>query len=390
MSLLSKFKYIWAQNTGSVGEAPDDEKIQEGFVKELLEFERLNWIAQRHELAIDNIVTEVAKGYSDSLDASEAKFAISSGLFSTDDWGGVKNSKNNVYGGATTKAYVDCCVAYNAQTNTPLLLALDNTNKKIDVFDTRAGTLIDTSDALTADLPTPGGESWQTYSMASDGTSVYVFCTDTGNSPNTHQVQAWDIATWDVKDGWPTTGRALSGTGTRRLQAGRDIIIASSTHLVVANSWTPISSSVTACMSALSLSDGSVTTSGAGNGTAGYYINSVASDGTNVLFAHDNTTNAGLGTATLADLSVGSGGTGYPLSLSTEINTHVISMGTMFASCNSVAGTAASDSQAATRSLVLPQATWCCVPTRPTTRCGTSSSVGRRRRPPPTWETSGF
>jgi hypothetical protein len=349
--ILREFDPVWSES-GDTGTPPDDTKIETGWVGgERAKMERLNYLQGRVEDRLNDIVREGVKGYSDHITTDEAKLAIATGLYAGDDWGNIRNTANNMYGGAATKAYTDLCVAFDPQTHDQILLVLDDTNKTIDVFDPRVGTLTTTSSALTDDLPSPTG-TWHVYSMCTDGESVYVFCTDTHGGADTHRVQAWNISSWDVKSGWSSTGTALSGSGTRSTTDGKDILIVSSTHLAVAESWTAsvAATPATKCIELLTLAAGTIPAgaSGAGQGdlgATGYNVKTMASDGVAILFIADDGTNVILGTATLADLTAGTGGTGYPLSLGTDTDTKIIACGYLFITANgfSVPGFAATD-----------------------------------------------
>lgn len=338
---------IWGEDgdrmSGEGGQPnpPSDSKRSTGHVRGFLKSDELNNnLYELGELA-QMLISERAASYYDQVTPTQAKSQISTGLWEQ-DWGSVENSNNSVNSGDPNDTYRDCCIAFNTF-NEPLLLALNNADSNIHVYNPRTLTFLTTSGALTDDLPSGGGETWQFYSMCTDGTSVYVFCTDTNPASDTHAVQAWDISTWDVKGGWPATGRALTGVGTRTTNAGKDIAVVDSTYLAVCNSWTAQSTSATACVELLQLSDGVIDDAGAGDMGSGYSAQTVASDGAYLYVIADNAGSVQLATLTISDLTTGSGGTGYPLAIGSNTNTKVVSCGSLIVTADGSDGAGASD-----------------------------------------------
>lgn len=232
------------------------------------------------------------------------------------------DAENTITGGSTKK-YVDI-KPYFTTDGGPRLLVLDNTNKKIEVWNPKTRTLVITTNALTDDLPSGGSETWQCIAMCTDGTDVYVAFTDTNASPDEHRIQAWTIdvsaSDWSVKSGWAATGTALTATGNHSTNQSRDldIIIASSTKLAVASCCQVITGSSSEAISIIDKSDGSILSEGAGDSTTGSgeeVIGRICSDGTYIYFTVNNGGTPVLCSAAISDATTGSGGTGYPRSL---------------------------------------------------------------------------
>lgn len=338
---------LWGENGNRMdGAEPSAAKHSTGFVVGRGIADEFNYTQYRAEEQLDAIVRERVASHYTQITAAQARFQIASGRWAY-DWGRIENANNYVDSGVGTAEIEDICSAFNSF-GEPLMLMLDNSVQKIEVFNPRTGVLLDTSNDLKLDLPSSGGsETWQTWMMCSDGTSVYVMCTDTQPGSDVHRVQAWDIATWNVKSGWPATGTALPGTGNRN-RGQNEIIIANDTYLATANSWTAIVDNTTECISVLELADGTLGAgfSGSGDGTATYSILSLASDGTYLYCTSEVGGAYELSTAIIADPDnvAGSGGTGYPLALSTQGPHNITSCGDLIVtSTGSSAGAAYAD-----------------------------------------------
>jgi len=342
-------KTLWGESGARMdGEEPSAAKHATGHVVQRAIGDEFNYLQYRAEEQLDAIVRERVASHYTQATAAQSRLQIATGRWDQ-DWGRVENANNYVDSSVSTAEFYDTCVAFNSL-GEPLLLALDNSVQKIEVFNPRTGALLSTSDDLKDDLPSSGGsEVWKCYSMCTDGTSVYVFCTNTQPASDEHVVQAWDISTWNVKTNWPTTGTSLPGVGARSDNEQNDIIIANDTYLATANSWTAIvgAGGGTACISVLELADGTLGAgfSGSGDGTATYVITSLASDGTYLYCTSEVGGAYELSTAIITDPDnpAGSGGTGYPLALSTQGPHFIASCGDMIATSPNAAGTTATD-----------------------------------------------
>ena len=277
--------------------------------------DRLNYLQNRIEEKIDELIRERVNSFYD--DAASHQDMLSTGLW-TDGWGCSADTANAIASGGT-KEIIGLGV-YFTSTGESRLLAADNSLLKFEAWDPRALTLSDTSDAMTDDLPTGGTEDWEIYSMCTDGTSVYGMFRDVDAAPDEHHVQAWDIATWDVKSGWPATGTALTGTGNGpfpTIEPDGHIIMASATMLACVLSSVVITADTDEAITIVDISDGTIASEGAGDClTANQQaVGRPASDGTNIFFGgYKAATNSVICSATIADATAGCGGANYPLS----------------------------------------------------------------------------
>jgi len=266
--------------------------------------------------------------YSYNLDAADPQKMISTGLWGNHTWGTTMDSINVLEGaGASAKCYVDLAVYFNANGDSRLLV-LDATNFKVEVWDPRDYNAIAPeaiSGSLRANLPTGSSQTWVPYSMCTDGTSVYIMFGDTNLDPNdTHIIQAWDIATWGVKAGWPTTGTALPGSGKSLLKTqfpdGR-VIVANDTYLATMNCWTVVTAISSAVITLIRISNGttSAAKSGAGDCPPGSAIQACGrhcSDGINIYFStYVSAVNSMVCSAVISNVQSGIGAWSGALSL---------------------------------------------------------------------------
>lgn len=235
---------------------------------------------------------------------------ISSKMWST-AWGVVGDF--NTISGGSTKQYVAMGTIFNSN-NEPRLLVVDNTALKVEVWDPRdtsASSPESLSDALSDDLPTGSGQTWEARSMCTYGSDVYITFDDTNASPETHQIQAWDLDTWDVKSGWSSTGTALPGTGTGLAY----VAMANATKIVTSNTWVTITAISSAALSVINMSNGTISASGAGDAPTGVSAESMSvpcSDGTNLYFVANASGVCYFCSSTIADPTSGCGGSNYP------------------------------------------------------------------------------
>lgn len=319
MTIPRKIDPIWAES-GTVTPAPSSAKIESGWVGgDRPTMEYMNYNQNKAEVHSSNLAVEGPSSIYE--DAADPEGMIATGLWSAaNTWGQANDTPNSIYGGAATKQYVDLKTYFDSN-NDPYILALDLSTNKIDVFDPRGLTLVDTSDLLTDDLPAPAGATWKPYSMCTDNTHVYVCFVNTNPNPDTYQIQSWLISDWSVNTGWPATGTALpTSTNWAHYNRPGKVIIANSTKLAALNSYVPITAATSGAISIIDKATGVIDDSGAGDApnhanSHGWY--DVASDGTNIYFPSYNgtTTNYYISTCTIADPDVGCGGAGYPLSV---------------------------------------------------------------------------
>jgi hypothetical protein len=309
---IDKFDPVWAES-GDTTPDPSDEKIETGWVGgDKPRMERLNNLQKRVEDKINRIQQERADSFFE--DATDAQAMLTTGLWD-ENWGTTGDEPNVIYE-AATKAFVDMAVYFTSDKD-PRLIVCDNTALKFEIWNPRTLVKLDTSDALTDDLPSGGGQTWVCYSLCTDGTNVYAVFEDTTN--NTYQINAWDIATWDQDAGWAavsTTGTALPGSGTPTFTYRGKVIIASPTKLATANAWNAITASSSAAVTILDITDGSIDASGAGDAPTGTSMeaSTLCSDQTYIFFGGTTTGSAcAYASCQIASPSTGSGGSNYPL-----------------------------------------------------------------------------
>jgi len=277
--------------------------------------EWLNYLQNRVEKLTNTIVEERVNSFYDG--ASDHQSMISTGLWG-DSWAMTTDTANTISGGSA-KQYRDLGVFFNSSGESRLLV-FDNTNLKIEVWDPRALTLEDTSDALTDDLPSGGGESWEAVSFCNDGTYVYCLFADVTPATDEIRLQSWLISDWSVRSGWAATGTDMGARNAATNFRHGKVIMASSTKLAVSRPATAISSSASTAISIIDITDGTIDASGAGDAPTGVSAamrEELCSDGTNVFFtAYSSSSNAlYVCTATIADPTAGTGGAGYPLDI---------------------------------------------------------------------------
>jgi len=323
---IGKFLKRWA-NAGTKT-APSSAKQDTGWGdNEQVPYEWFNWLLDRVEAKIDKLIEERLASY--YMNATSPIDMLTTGLWD-DSWAQGMDTANIISSGST-KEFYDLGVYFDLDYNS-YLIAFDNSLLKFEIWDPRTLGLVDTSDALTDDLPSGGGETWEAESMCVDGSHIYATFQDTNASPEVYRVQAWEIGTWNVKTGWPSTGTSLPGSGTSFGSPARNskIVNADVDKLATANTWITVSASSSTAVSIINKSDGTIAGSGAGDCPTGdsAQIFGLVSDGTNIIFSTLGSSNAYLCSTTIADPTVGCGGTNYPRTLATSgVTNHLVNCG---------------------------------------------------------------
>ena len=351
MALPKKFTNPWADSGGDITPDFTTAKRDVGFVGgDTPAIEDFNILYRENQLSINDIINEgPGSWYPDAADINKM---ICSGQWD-ESWGSTDDTLNIIAGGAT-KEYHDTCIHFDSYNN-PYLLVLDNTNTTIEVYNARTKALVVTTNALSDDLDTSGTQDYECISMCTDGTNVFVTFTDVDAAPTEHWLQSWTIdltaANWSVKTGWPATGTQLDGTGSglRAKQRDMKVIIADDNNLAVVCTWVIIGASNHKAIQLFLIADGTNSGFGAGDcatGLTAQPLEAIASDGTNIFFA---TYVAGptsyICSATIADLTAGSGGAGYPLTAASATCNDMCSCGVggTIISTYDITGTTASD-----------------------------------------------
>lgn len=191
---------------------------------------------------------------------------------------------------------IDLAVWADTSTGKRYLLALDPTDgtPQVHLYDSELkstdGSPDSSSGDLSSDLPTGASQSWQATSFCvdEDGVNVYIIFQDTNLNPNeTHQIQAWDIATWNVATGWPSTGTTLPGTGTCTISTyDSSVKYIGGDKVATANSWFgTVTASTDAAITIVNTADGTIAGSGAGDHPGSLpSANRLTSSGLNIYY----------------------------------------------------------------------------------------------------------
>lgn len=252
------------------------------------------------------VVDDRVKAY--DLRAADPEKMMSTGLW-VEPWA-LPGDAANVITGGSTKQYVDMATIFSA-TGEPQLIVADNGALKFEIWDPRTLSLLDTSDAVTDDLP---AGTYTIQSICTDGVSVYATLRNTDPIPDEYYIQAWDIATWAVKAGW----YAVSPTGTQLTLTVDSkfykCIVANDTRIAVINNAATITANTDPVVEIINIDTGAIVVVGAGNSTptgGGSPDVHIASDGTYVYFGVYEGGLLYVCNASIADPTVSSGGPGF-------------------------------------------------------------------------------
>lgn len=312
---IEKIDGVWAE-TGTKESTLTAAKKTVGWVGgDRPTMERFNYLQNRVEETVDNIITDRALVHYE--DASDPHSMIMTGLWD-ESWGCCADSLNSFEVDATA-GIADVCTIFNSD-GEPRLLALDGQDNanKLFLIDPRDMSVEDSHTGLESDLPTGSSQNWVGISMCTDGTYVYIMFVDIDGSPTfDFHVQSWDVFNKTVNSSWPATGTALPGSGNISAPYGK-IIVANSTNLATANVWNTISAATSDAITIINKASGAIVDSAAGDaptGVSAFAESSLCSDGTNIYFLaqHGSSTNTYVCSATIANPQVGCGGSNFPL-----------------------------------------------------------------------------
>lgn len=240
-------------------------------------------------------------------------------------WGVATDTENMISGGSA-KAYRDMAVTFN-DVHEPRLLVGDGPTCKVEVWNPRTLSLESTSPDLSGDLPSGSGEVWWPTSIAVDNSYAYIIFEDqnkTGGDPNMYVLQAYELATWDKRSGWPATGTYLpsSGIGMNRNGIVLNGVQDEDGYLITIQSWHLITAASDPALWKVDKTDGTSLDAGSGDAPTGIsarIMHAAVGEGGDVYFV---TWGTGplmhICTARISDLtlgSVGGGGAGYPRSV---------------------------------------------------------------------------
>lgn len=308
----TKFDNPWG-NAGDLGDAITTAKQDSGFTNlDKPTYQRFNNLLNRSETKQNQIITEGPNGTYDN--ATDVGGMIATGLWD-ENWGVVDESGGkNLFGvgGSTglkeTHSYID-------SNGVRMVLFLNTTGEQIHSLNTITEAFTTSGDLTTA-LSTPVG-TWQLNSFITDGTYIYCLFRDSGDDSG--RVQSFLISDWSANIAWPATGTGLTVGAIANIN--KSMCFANSTHIAIAQTAIVCVTSGSECLRLITIADGTAGIDGAGDcptANGNKPTGQICSDGTNIFFGVDSGTTPVNATcsATIADLTAGTGGTGYPLTTS--------------------------------------------------------------------------
>lgn len=311
----TKFDNPWG-NAGDLGDAIKTAKQDSGFTNlDKPTYQRLNKLLNRSETKQNQIITEGPNGTYDN--ATDVGGMIATGLWD-ENWGVVDESGGkNLFNIAGVTALTQVQSYIDSDEVRHVLFADYQANK---IHSLNATTEVTTSSTdLSTNFPAASG-NWVLQSFVTDGTHVYCCFRDTGD--NTGRMQSFLISDWSEHIAWPSTGVALATGSVLYNTYVRNLCFANATQIAIAQTGVACVTNASECIKLIAIADGTlVATGGAGDCPAAngnIPTGQICSDGTNLFFSVDSGTTPvfALCTATIADLTAGTGGTGYPLSKS--------------------------------------------------------------------------
>jgi len=296
----------------------------------------MNWLVSETIDKVNDVLEDgTISGFDDSVGMAPI---IQKYIPAGDDagWAQAYDGPNVIEHGATLGWVALCAHVTTAGVREVLALDGNATNPTCQVtrFDAATGALNGVSgDLSTGNLPAVGTEVWAATDMCSDGTSVYITFEDTDAAPVTHQIQAFDIATWTRKSGWPNTGTALPGTGARSGYQNNGVMVVSATQIATANSWwttTFAGDATDTAITLIGMADGVIDANGAGDAPVGGTPFTLASDGAYIYFLCSTTKDV-CSASIASDLIGGTGNTNWPYTATANQNQGIVHTGTLIA-----------------------------------------------------------
>jgi hypothetical protein len=316
--LLDTFSKFWA----SAGTKKDPDVDFPGVVasgavnNKQLPMEWYNWALDRIEHKVDSLIQNSPGPMPPGLRRQQLVQRLFSASGDGARWGHMYDADNSISYGSIDITDLDFHYPDDDETigtiEAPRLLVLNYTNNKILEQNTVTGTTRDSG--VLGGLLTTLTPDWRPTAFCNDNTYVYVMFNDLNNPRKA--LQAYALADWSVHPGWPATGIVVGGSALNNL--GDRIIFLDAVTLLYLNSDLVVTGSTRAVITRARTADGSTQDTGAGDcpsgtGLVGY--SGLCTDGTNVYFsAWASGVNESLCSATLADLTVGCGGAGWPYS----------------------------------------------------------------------------
>lgn len=298
-----------------------DTKIGKGCTAERFPYPTYNRITHRADAQIQSILDNGIAMGADGIDAEILEGRMSSACATSH---GLSAANRYNIGSSTTRFSriwptringVAKCLAIDCKALT------DSTNSSlVYVIDRDAGTVV-THDVSAGFDP---ASSWHLKGICADGTYCYVAAIPSGVTlDNTrYYVQAFDLATWNVRVGWPTYGVNAAGNGGFAYPC--DLIIANGTYLAIGDAYYSMPD-----LYLINRATGVVASSGHGDRDTTGYLEGLCSNGTYLFFS----VSGHLCSASIANLSVGCGGTNWPYTTSGAIS-RIACRGDLVAVCH--------------------------------------------------------
>lgn len=267
-------------------------KIRKGSTAERFPYPTFNRLMNRADVSINDLLNNTPPS------VSSRENAISLGIYSEEDCfaDGASELNQVLISGATLRTIWPTKIE-----GVPKILAVNMTSGNASIIIVDPETMeVEATQDLSGGL---AAGTWTIQGVVADGTNAYV-CFQ--KSTNEQYVQAYDMATWAVADGWPATGTQYSTGSTLAMV---QIIHADAVSLAIASNNASIGTRE--MITLVSKADGTITDTGNGDSTATgtQALKDLASNGTNLFFYISGK----LCSAFIADLSTGGGGTAWPL-----------------------------------------------------------------------------
>ena len=183
------------------------------------------------------------------------------------------------------------------------IIACDNaTSLSLDIINIDTMSFDGAQSIPSTSLPDLGTEEWKPIGITCDNSNAYVvwFQSNVADaSYSDYYLQAYELSSWTVVNGWPSTGLFLFDSGGTVARV--DIITANSSLLAIGN-WVSGDSVLF-----VEKADGTISSSGDGDGASG--AKNICSNGT-YIFTSDGFS------VSISNPAVGCGGTNWPVTVS--------------------------------------------------------------------------
>jgi hypothetical protein len=277
---IDKLDPVWAES-GDTGTPPTDEKIEVGWFDERPKMERFNWLQERVESIINELV--LGSNRHDALgslspDTTELQALLH---YNRGDkellWHGATGAINR-YAGGGGEVFVDIFPGWNYTDGVPCVYAVD-VGDNTQIWELTRNTDDNEVTATARSLGTTlSSVSESIYGICCDGPTVYLLTAPVSGAAKIHAYTA---------NTWPTTPAELwnndlapSTVDTSNYDRNK-IILADATRLATLNGGQTGAQRLNVCLKA----DGTSIINGQGSGPTGEEpTGALCSDGTNLFF----------------------------------------------------------------------------------------------------------